>query len=411
MTSPFLHRASTTALTLLLLAATTLGITALPAQAATMVRECKASSVACISFSGYAGRSVWGFPVSASGNNCVNYAAYRLSRNGLANISGLGNAGSWAANAKAKGYRVDRTPKVGSIAQWNYGSAYAPSYGHVGYVEEVTSSYVVISDSAWSGYSSRWRVPYGDVNYPSNFIHFKDTAYQPPPSGTFLQARETGEVYRLVGKAPVFTSTWTGLGGIQPTHLVSGSTLAALPARPAEGAFIRGAQRGETYRIAGGAPLLVTTWTPFGGVKPTVTVDQNAIDRAGSGGHWNHLRARPANGTFIQGAQRQEVYRVLGGAPVVVSSWTNIGGYRTPVVVDQIAIDRAGSGTSYNHLSFHPSDASVLVALPGKAYYRMSAGAPIPTTATAGAVGVDEIAVQRAGDTSALRWTHLCKAA
>ncbi|HET8983321.1 MAG TPA: hypothetical protein VFN47_11585, partial [Pedococcus sp.] len=55
-----------------------------PVQAGTIVYECRASSTACIAFSGYAGRSVWGYPVNARGNNCTNYVAYRLARNGVA---------------------------------------------------------------------------------------------------------------------------------------------------------------------------------------------------------------------------------------------------------------------------------------------------------------------------------------
>jgi surface antigen len=408
------HRAAARLAVLALAATASIATLAAPANAATMVRECKASDISCISFSGYAGKSVWGYPVGTTGNNCVNYAAYRLSRNGVPQLSGLGSGGSWATSAKAKGYRVDKTPKVGSIAQWNYGSAYAPSQGHVGYVEEVTSSYIAISDSAWSGYSSRWRIPIGDRNWPSNFIHFKDQAYLPPPSGTYLRVRETGEVYRLVGKAPVFVSTWTGLGGMQPTHLVAGTTLATLPQRPAEGTFIRGVQRGEVYRIAGGAPVIVTSWTVFGGPRPTMNVDINAIDLAGTGGRWNHLNAMPADGTFIKTGQRQEVYRMSGGAPVAVSSWANVGGYRTPVYVDQPAVDRAGSGGRFNHLRFRPKDGSLITAMPGTVSYKVVAGVPVrtstTTTGTTAAVGVDEVAVAKAGDTSELRWTHLAKA-
>jgi surface antigen len=393
--------------------AATASVTALaaPANGATMVRECKASNVSCISFSGYAGKSIWGYPVSASGNNCVNYVAYRLYRNGVPQQSAMGNGGSWAANAAKRGFTVDKTARVGSVAHWGYGSAYAPSYGHVGYVEEVTSAYIVISDSSYGGgYSSRWRVPRGDRNWPTNFIHFKDQSYKPPPSGSFIRVRETSQVFRLVGKAPVFVSTWTAFGGTKPTYLISSTSLATLPMRPAEGTFIRGAQRNEVYRIAGGAPVTVTSWTPFGGARATVTVDQAAIDRAGTGGAWNHLNAVPANGTFIKTAQRMEVYRISGGAPVAISSWANVGGYRTPVYLDQVAVDKAGSGARFNHLRFRPQDGTIITALPGTTSYKVVAGVPIRTTTTTAAVGVDQVAITRAGDTSAMRWTHLAKA-
>ncbi|GAA2160521.1 CHAP domain-containing protein [Pedococcus bigeumensis] len=409
-----LRRAAARLAALALTASAAMAVTATvaaPAHADTMVRECKATNISCIAFSGYAGKSVWGYPVSASGNNCVNYVAYRLSRNGVAQQSAMGNGGSWAANATKRGFKVDKTATVGSVAQWGYGSAYAPGYGHVGYVEEVTSAYIVISDSSYGGgYSSRWRVPRGDRNWPTNFIHFKDQAYKPPPSGSFIKVRETSQVFRLVGKAPVFASTWTAFGGTQPTYLISSTSLATLPMRPAEGTFIKGAQRKEAYRIAGGAPVIVTSWTVFGGTKPTVVVDQTAIDRAGTGGVWNHLNAVPADGTFIKTGQRQEPYRISGGAPIPISSWANVGGYKTPVYVDQLAVDKAGSGVKFNHLRFHPKDGTVITALPGIASYKVTAGMPVRTTTTSSAVGVDQVAIEKAGDTSAIRWTHLAKA-
>jgi hypothetical protein len=213
----------------------------------------------------------------------------------------------------------------------------------------VTSSYIVASDSAWSGYSSRMLIPRGDRNWPSNFIHFKDKAYTPAPSGSFLRVRETGEVYRLVGRTPVYVSTWTAFGGTKPTYLVSSTSLATLPVRPAEGIFIRGAQRGETYRVVGGAPVYVSTWAAFGGPKPYTTVDQ-------------------------------------------------------------VAIDKAGSATRYNHLRFRPVDGTTVTAQPSGKRYRISGGVPVPTTTGLGARVADDVAIKRAGDTSAIRWTHLRKA-
>ncbi|MDF2143861.1 CHAP domain-containing protein [Knoellia sp. p5-6-4] len=397
----------------LLLGTAALGASSTAAGAGTIVYECKTSSIGCVTFSGYTGKSVWGYPVSSTGNNCTNYVAHRLARNGVAQQSGLGNAGSWAVNARNRGFGVDTTPRTGAVAQWNYGSVYAPSYGHVGYVEEVTSSHITISDSSWSGGSYRWRIPKGDRNWPSNFIHFKDTTYQPPMPGTFVRVRETNEVYRLVGKAPVFVSTWTAFGGSKPTHLVSSTSLASLPRYPADGTFLRGAQRGEVYRVAGGAPVFVSTWTAFGGSKPYTTVDQVAIDSAGTGGRWNHLRATPAEGTFLKGAQRGEVYRVAGGAPVFVSAWANIGGWAPALVVDQVAIDRAGSGTKWNHLMHKPRDGAYIKGRStGRVYYMKSGVAHfVSSWAQVGGVKpttiVDQVAIDMAGTRTPVKWSHI----
>lgn len=361
MTVPYLRevmrtrllRLSTRLAAAILLGSAGLGTSTTSAGAASIVYECRSSSTSCLSFSGYAGTSVWGYPVSATGNNCTNYAAYRLARNGVPQQSALGNGGSWAANAKQRGFRVDATPRSGSIAQWNYGSVYAPSYGHVGYVEEVTSSYITISDSSWSGGSYRWRIPVGDRNWPSNFIHFKDTAYQPPAPGSFVRVRETNEVYRLVGKAPVHVSTWTAFGGWKPTHLLSSTSLASLPRYPAEGTVIRGAQRGETYRVAGGAPVFVSSWSAVGGWKPSTTVDQVAIDNAGAGGRWNHLVHKPWDGAYLKGATTGRVYLMKSGVAYYVSSWTQVGGWKPWTTVDQKAIDMAGTSTpvKWSHIA------------------------------------------------------------
>ncbi|WP_406830247.1 CHAP domain-containing protein [Pedococcus sp. KACC 23699] len=321
------------------------------ARAAGMVRECKQYSTGCVSFSGYAGRSVWGYPVNSSGNNCVNYVAYRLARNGVKQQSTMGNGGAWASSARARGYRVDRTPKTGAVAQWNYGSAYAPSYGHVGYVEEVTSSYLVISDSSWGGgYSSRWRVYNGDRNWPSNFIHFKDQSYQPPKSGSFIRVRETGQVYRLVGRTPVYVSTWTAFGGAKPTMDVSSTALATLPTRLAEGTFIRGAQRGEVYKIVGGAPVFVSAWANVGGAKAFTDVDQNAIDKAGSGGAYSRMLATPADDTMLK-TTKGVTYRMKAGIAYYSTSLA-LAQPTTPVLVDYEAIRNATTtgAVKYRHI-------------------------------------------------------------
>lgn len=82
-----------------------------------------------------------------------------------------GNASSWAVSARAAGYRVDGTPTVGSIAQWNpYASGHS-GYGHVAYVESVNSDgTITISEMnvRGTGVTSRRTVSASSV---SNFIH------------------------------------------------------------------------------------------------------------------------------------------------------------------------------------------------------------------------------------------------
>lgn len=61
----------------------------------------------------------------------------------------LGNAGGWANNARAKGFRTGSTPRVGSIAVWpNDGGG----YGHVAYVTDVASNTrIQVKESNYAG--------------------------------------------------------------------------------------------------------------------------------------------------------------------------------------------------------------------------------------------------------------------
>jgi hypothetical protein len=136
-----------------------------------------------------------------------------------------------------------------------------------------------------------------------------------------------------------------------------------------------GAQRGEVYRFAGGAPVYVSTWAAFGGAQATTTVDQSAIDKAGSGGAWNHVSYRPADGTFVVGAQRGEVYRFAGGAPLYVSTWAAFGGPKPAVVLDQVALDRAGAVSGeYSHVLQTPADGTFVTGLPSGRVFRVTSG-------------------------------------
>lgn len=106
------------------------------------------------------------------GHNCTSYAAYMLQLNGTPEITGLGHANQWDNNAKKKGYSVDKTPAVGSIAQTDRGAT-----GHVMYVEAVAEdkSWIIISEDNWEG-EFNWEKHYlpenGVWNY--NFIHIND---------------------------------------------------------------------------------------------------------------------------------------------------------------------------------------------------------------------------------------------
>jgi surface antigen len=314
--------------------------------------ECKTSSTGCISFSGYAGQPTWGFTVNTTGNNCVNYAAFRLARNGVVKPGNLGNGGDWGNRAAAMGYRVDRTPVAGSIAWWSYGSYYAPSNGHVAYVEEVTGSSITISESAWSGGSKRYRLTAGEANWPTRFIHFKDVGYQPPTSGNFIKVRDNGRIYKVVGRTPVFAPTLTPYGGAPATVATSAGSVSTLPTKIAEGAFVKGHLRADVFRVVGGAPLPIGSWAAVGGVKPVSTVDQAVIDRAMSSSSYTALNYSPST-SYLQAIDSSGTafyYKLVGPTAYRFTSWTQVGGPKPYVRLGIAALNRAGGTGTWSHL-------------------------------------------------------------
>jgi hypothetical protein len=79
------------------------------------------------------------------------------------------------------------------------------------------------------------------------------------------------------------------------------------------------------YEIAGGAPLYVSSWTPFGGPQPYSVISQAQFDA---------LNPVSANGTMIRSAQTGAIYIVAGGAPLWVSSCAGFNGCAGDVNVD-----------------------------------------------------------------------------
>lgn len=80
-----------------------------------------------------------------------------------------GNATHWNENARYLGYRVDRRPTVGSIAQWDAGNGVS-RYGHVAYVAAVSGSRVLIEEYNYARahtFGRRWISASG----PTSYIH------------------------------------------------------------------------------------------------------------------------------------------------------------------------------------------------------------------------------------------------
>ncbi len=182
---------------------------------------------------------------------------------------------------------------------------------------------------------------------------------------------------------------------------------------PADGTIMAGNadKINGIFVVAGGAPIYVSNFEDIGGARGSANVDQTAINQAGSGGVFNHLNATPADHTLIESFGTGHIFVIAGGAPLEVSSLANIGSpTQTPVFVDQVALDKAGSGGFYNHLNFKPAD-NTLIAGNATNYFVVAGGAPIYVSdledigGARGFVTVDEAAIDKAG--SGGDWNHL----
>ncbi|OJG72089.1 hypothetical protein RV12_GL001061 [Enterococcus quebecensis] len=130
---------------------------------------------------------------------CTSFVANRLSKVNKFDIRNGGldwNANQWANNARRQGYRVDNTPKIGSVAQWT-------GKYHVAWVADIKGDQVQIEEynnPAGSGtYKTRWI----NKNDPDAYIHFKDMAVTiPVPTGKTTVSKE--------GTMVTITSTFTG---------------------------------------------------------------------------------------------------------------------------------------------------------------------------------------------------------
>lgn len=286
---------------------------------------------------------------------CTSFVAWRLNNtNGVKFTNQYlgadlwwGNANTWGTSARAKGVLVDKTPAVGSVA-WST----AGKYGHVAWVAEVLGDgKIVVEEYNWgvssSGEKGRYRVRTALASSFTGFIHIKDLKSWPPSDGAFINVQETGEVYRIAGGAPLYVSDWAVFGGPQHTQSVTKAKFDTLPKVPKNGTFIRGQITGGVYTIAHGAPIHVATWAGIGGEKPTIGVDDAAINNAGQSGVWRFLKAVPTSG-FIRGASSYRIYHVVNGRPYYVSSWAPFGGEKPVVSVDDASID------SCNHLNCDP---------------------------------------------------------
>ncbi len=128
---------------------------------------------------------------------CTSFVAWALySRNGF-NMPFYDNANEWGPDAQKRGYLVNASPAIGSVAWSNEGE-----YGHVAYVVAVNGGTITVEE-----YNEHFNGTYDQRTVAasafSGFIHFKDptvtliqsqtppAAPQPAPTQTVTQTVTT----------------------------------------------------------------------------------------------------------------------------------------------------------------------------------------------------------------------------
>lgn len=128
--------------------------------------------------------------------------------------------------------------------------------------------------------------------------------------GTFLEVSGSYAVYRVAGGAPLLVSDWSNVGGQQPVTVITPDQFAALCPVPASGTFLTTAT-GNAYRVAGGAPIRISDWSRLGGVQPAVEIDQWDLDNLGN--PTVRMYRTPANGTTVLGSPSGQYWSFEGG--------------------------------------------------------------------------------------------------
>jgi hypothetical protein len=183
------------------------------------------------------------------------------------------------------------------------------------------------------------------------------------PNGTFIQVSGDTSFYEIAGGAPLYVSDWSAVGGAQPYTVITPQQFAALNPVPANGTVFQ-TGTGAVYVVAGGAPMYVTSAAVYNPPAVTFLVDQWNIDNVGN--PLSHMNPYPASGTFLTTTTGQS-YRIAGGAPIAVTNWSIYGGVQSSVLIDPW--DIANIANPLARMVSRPNVGTMVEGLPSGAYW------------------------------------------
>ena len=182
------------------------------------------------------------------------------------------------------------------------------------------------------------------------------------PNGSFVQVSGSPYFFEIAGGAPLLVSDWSDVGGAQPYTVITQQQFDALNPVPANGTMIE-TNTGGVFMIAGGAPLFVSSLAQFGDPQPLL-VDEWNIDNVGN--PLSHLNAVPSSGTFLT-TTTGLTFRVAGGAPLGISNWSVFGGVKPAVTIDPWDVENLFNPAA--HMLYRPMVGTVVEGLPSGAYW------------------------------------------
>jgi hypothetical protein len=203
------------------------------------------------------------------------------------------------------------------------------------------------------------------------------------PNGTCVQISGGSSFFEIAGGAPLLVEAWNDVGGEQPYTVITQQQFNSLNPVPTDGTMIE-TDNGAVYVIAGGAPLYVSELALFGTVQP-VLVDIWDVQNAGS--PYSGLNAAPVNGTFLRTTTGAN-YRVAGGAPIGVTTWKPFGGTQPSVMIDPWDISNVSNPLT--RLIYKPAVGTVVEGLPSDAYWEFGPKNRYLVPPNPGAVRVDD---------------------
>ena len=125
--------------------------------------------------------------------------------------------------------------------------------------------------------------------------------------------------------------------------------------------------RGSIFVAAGGAPLFVTDWNRIGGFRPYINITDQQL---------RMMRRTPADGTLVWESTTNTTYVFAGGAPLFISNM-NISG-RPVTRVDFAALFNTASYLS--RVNQHPADGTLVWEAVTNTTYIFAGGAPLFVT-------------------------------